>query len=283
MGAYENALVKVQNLANTSALKVQQLANKATQETFKFNSAEAAKNRAWEKQMSDTSHQREVADLKKAGLNPVLSANQGAMSYTSASASAQAESGASASSGIYGSSISALSGLASSQMQSAASLKAAKAQAAAMKKSAEASAAAQRYAADRAYASNKYAWDKKLEMQKYEYKNKPAGNIWSLADKYLSKIGFTDKVVAGAKSILRGTPIQDLVKTWKSNNDFTLSKVGYQKMNAVCSQLGIAQTKNNRYLVFKAINGNQRAINTLKNYKSSKRYSQNRVRSRYQR
>lgn len=264
MGAYENALVKVQNLANTSALKVQQLANKATQETFKFNSAEAAKNRAWEKQMSDTSHQREVADLKKAGLNPVLSANQGAMSYTSASASAQAESGASASSGIYGSSISALSGLASSQMQSAASLKAAKAQAAAMKKSAEASAAAQRYAADRAYASNKYAWDKKLEMQKYEYKNKPASSVWSLADKYLTKVGLSDAAVKGVKSIVKGVNFNSLVSIYKGPNDFKLSKLGYQKMNQVCDQFGIAQTKSNRYLVFKAINGNKAAINTLK-------------------
>lgn len=55
-----------------------------------FNAREASKGREWQERMSNTSHQREVADLRAAGLNPILSANAGASSGAGPTASISA-------------------------------------------------------------------------------------------------------------------------------------------------------------------------------------------------
>lgn len=52
-----------------------------------FNASEAEKQRQWEQMMSGSAHQRELADLRASGLNPILAANNGAAVPSGAAAS----------------------------------------------------------------------------------------------------------------------------------------------------------------------------------------------------
>lgn len=75
---------QLSNIASQNTAKSQEFAR----EEMRFNAAEAQKNRDWQAQQSATAHQREVLDLQKAGLNPVLSAGgSGAQTGSGATAS----------------------------------------------------------------------------------------------------------------------------------------------------------------------------------------------------
>lgn len=96
-----DAIQKIVNDNNAQAVKNANDANLFTANSqamaMDYNSAEAEKNRIFQLEMSNSAHQREVQDLQNAGLNPVLSANNGASTTSGASGNISGASGQQAS------------------------------------------------------------------------------------------------------------------------------------------------------------------------------------------
>lgn len=268
-----SALITIQKMANQTQKDLQKMVNDSNKLQMEYNKSEAKAARDWQTQMSKTSHQMEVEDLKKAGLNPVLSANSGgAQSYTTSSASTQNDSGASALASLQSSQLGAIGNMESSRISAAAQLKAAQRQAKAMEYSARQSAMAQQYSAEMSYKSTQLRAKTDADIaaknranQRWITKNQNATSWSSFLDKQLRFLGFDKQMkkmgkndfgIEGRKiltKVIKGKPDMFSNSGKITSSNFKLNSTGVNYVNQVLRDYGLAKTNTNRKLYVKAV------------------------------
>lgn len=180
IGNLDSALSRITRTASENTARSAQLAaeQRDWQErqnalAMQFNAQEAAKSRSWQEYMSNTAHQREIRDLKAAGLNPVLSAMGGngaavtsgatASGVTSAGAKGEVDTSANAALvQILGSVLSAQTQLQTANVNVRTQEAVADKYTAMEKLVAQIGADASKYGASMSYAASKYATDQQI-------------------------------------------------------------------------------------------------------------------------
>lgn len=186
VGNLDSALSRITRTASENTAKSAQMASEQRdwQErqnalAMQFNAQEAAKSRSWQEYMSNTAHQREIRDLKAAGLNPVLSAMGGngaavtsgatASGVTSAGAKGEVDTSANAALvQILGSVLSAQTQLQTANVNARTQEAVADKYTAMEKLVAQIGADASKYGAQLGYAGSKYNADMHYALGKYQ-------------------------------------------------------------------------------------------------------------------